>query len=374
MKPDKDWEAQLKDGLFDLPKERWAAMEFDLMRRIRAQETAPEDSLLQRLRRSLGAFLRPLPLATGFACLFLTVSWWFLHQETNEPKLAGLERLERWDNGEVLQSDSSRTWNWTASRCTLTLSGRTRRLAAAQGVRLRLEQGDVRFGVNPRKAGESFVVEFGSCEASVVGTAFSLHYDSSLASAFVEHGKVRIRNASGSEKLLLGGERWNCQESHGTSRPADTAIASDPTTAPAPAQVTKPHRIQTKSDADPEWASLERACLASTARCLEASATYLQSHPVGERSARAGLRWARIAKSRGDLRDAMYALESAAAAQGGDASNEARLEICALQGLQLGKAVQARQNLEALLAQLPAPSPLRARAEQLKAELSADAH
>ena len=373
MKPDKDWEAQLKDGLFDLPKERWAAMEFDLMRRIRAQETAPADSLLQRLRRSLGAFLRPLPLATGFACLFLTMSWWFLHQETNEPKLAGLERLERWDNGEVLQSDSSRTWNWTASRCTLTLSGRTRRLAAAQGVRLRLEQGDVRFGVNPRKVGESFVVEFGSCEASVVGTAFSLHYDSSLASAFVEHGKVRIRNASGSEKLLLGGERWNCQESHGAKRSADTAVATPPSVAQA-SQAKPQQPIQTKSDADPEWSSLERTCSASEARCLEASATYLQSHPIGERSAQVGLRWARIARNRGDLRDAMYALESAAAAQGGNSSYEARLEICALQALQLGKAVQARQNLEDLLAQLPAPSPLRQRAEQLKAELSADAH
>jgi FecR protein len=368
MKPDKDWETQLKDGLFDLPKERWAALEVDLLRRVRAEESVPARPWHLVVLETLKSLLRPAPLAVGLACLLLSVSWWFLHQESTEPKLAAMEQLEHWNNGEVLQSDSSRTWNWTASRCTLTLAGKARRMESAQGVRLRLEQGDVRFGVNPRKPGESFVVEFGACEATVVGTAFSLHYDSASTTASVEHGKVRIKTASGFEKLLLGGQHWNCEEPHATLRRPDSA--------PAPTAVAAPRArpaIQV-ANLDPEWATLEQRCSISEAQCMEASANYLLAHPVGERSAKAGLRWAGIAKKKGDLRDAMYALESAAGAQAGDLSSEARLEICALQGQRLGKIAQARENLEALLTQLPARSPLRLRAEQLRTELSADAH
>ena len=365
MTPERDWEQQLREGQFDLSKERWARLEIDLLRRIREAE-APRLSFAERLANALRAWLRPLPATVTAAAFvaFFSIGWWLWHTPV-PPKLASLETLTTWQSGTRLQTDSLRTWNWAPARCTLALHGTVRRLESPQGVHLRLESGTLRFGVEPRHPGEDFTVEFGNCQASVVGTAFQLRVEDSGAWASVEHGKVRVQTAGGFQKLLLKGDSWSCRE------PARTTSSPTSLVAPPEAAVSKmpPQKMQTKvvpASDDATWNALQMRCQKEGSGCLEALADFLQKHPQGTRAAEAGRRWAGIARRNGDLRDAVYALDLAGAARAGELSQEARLDACSLRIEELHQYREGREALDALIPSLPPNSALRSRAQALR--------
>jgi len=364
MTPERDWEQQLREGQFDLPKERWARLEVDLLRRIREAE-APHPSFAERVANALRTWFRPLPTTVTAAVLvaFFSIGWWLWHAPA-PAKIAGLETLTTWRSGARLQTDSLRTWNWAPARCTLALRGSVRRLESPRGVRLRLESGVLRFGVEPRRPGEDFTVEFGNCQASVVGTAFQLRVEGSGAWASVEHGKVRVQTAGGFQKLLLKGDSWSCRE----PVPGFSSPASLPTP-PEAAASKAPQATPTKAVIAPEdaaWNLLQTHCQKEGSGCLEALAEFLQRHPQGARAAEAGRRWAGIARRNGDLRDAVYALDLAGAARAGELSQEARLDACALRIENLHQYREGRQALDVLIPSLPPNSALRNRAQALR--------
>lgn len=223
----------------------------------------------------------------------------------------------------------------------------------------------MRFGVEPRHPGEDFTVEFGNCQASVVGTAFQLRVEDSGAWASVEHGKVRVQTAGGFQKLLLKGDSWSCRE------PARTTSSPTSLVAPPEAAVSKmpPQKMQTKvvpASDDATWNALQMRCQKEGSGCLEALADFLQKHPQGTRAAEAGRRWAGIARRNGDLRDAVYALDLAGAARAGELSQEARLDACSLRIEELHQYREGREALDALIPSLPPNSALRSRAQALR--------
>lgn len=368
MTSERDWEQQLREGRFDLPKERWARLEIDLLRRIREAE-APRPSFAKRIANALQAWLRPLPATVTAAAFvaFFSIGWWLWHAPA-PAKIASVETLTTWPSGARLQTDSLRTWNWAPARCTLALRGTVRRLESSQGVHLRLESGTLRFGVEPRHPGEDFTIEFGNCQASVVGTAFQLRVEDSGAWASVEHGKVRIQTAGGFQKLLLKGDSWSCREpAHGFPSQTHLPMQRSETT-PSKAALAKAPLKSTVAPDDEAWNGLQARCQKEGSGCLEALADFLQRHPQGTRAAQAGRRWASIARRNGDLRDAVYALDLAGAARAGRLSEEAQLDACALRIEDLHQYREGRQALDALLPSLPPNSALRGRAQALRAQ------
>lgn len=364
MTPEQDWESQLRGLEYDLPKERWARLEVDLLRRIREPEIVP--GRMQRIaawwQRQLGGF-KPAPVAAGFACLFLAMGWWFLRSHENVPVVARLKTLDSWATGAVLHSDTLESMAWTAARCTVSFKGDVRRLASAEGARLRLEKGTVRFGVQPRLAGESFAVEFGDCRATVVGTAFSLQVDSSGSRASVEHGKVRIDGPRGLLGFLTQGQSMVCREGIGSSKGTSTQEAAIKVL-PVPKVSVAPHAVVN----DLEWDALWNGCKAPSDRCLENLADFLRKHPTGEKAAKAAHLWAERAKARGDFRDALYALDLAAHADAGELSFQARLDACTLKAGELHQEAQALKDLDGLLGSLP-DGARKMRATRLRAQL-----
>lgn len=351
MNAEQDWERLLGQTLFDLPKERWAAMEVDLMRRVREPGTA-EVGMLERLGAWWHAWFRPAAVGLSMAGLLISVGWWMLRAPSVSPApLAGVQLLEKWETGELLHSDTLQTLAWGAARCTLSLQGDVRRLESSDGTRLRLEKGSVRFGVEPRRPGEVFSVEFGSCKATVVGTAFTLRVDSAGSWAGVEHGKVKVETGSGWSRFLVKGDGWSCRE---PASPASVRT-EDATAVPAsfPAAVKSVEALPTASKSDLEWDALWEGCRNPSERCLEGLAAYLRLHPTGAKAAQAALLWADRSQQAGDLRDALYALDLAAHAQAGEASFGARLRIVSLKAQELRQKDQAVKELDALIGTLP---------------------
>lgn len=364
MNPERDWESQLRGLEYDLPKERWARLEVDLLRRIREPEAVP--GRMQRIAawwKRTSVWLRPAPVAAGFACLFLAMGWWFLRSHGNVPVVAQLKTLDSWAAGTVLHSDTLEPMAWTAARCTVSLKGDVRRLESPVGARLRLENGSVRFGVQPRHAGEPFVVEFGDCRATVVGTAFSLQVDSSGARASVEHGKVRIDGGRGLLGFLTQGQSMVCRETAGS---AGLPAKRDSAIKPSPASGALAAPLSARDDS--EWEALWNGCKTPSDRCLEDLSTYLRRHPTGEKAAKAASLWAERAKARGDFRDALYALDLAAHAGAGELSFQARLDACVLKARELHQETQAIKDVDALLGSLPEGA-RKVRAAQLRAQL-----
>jgi len=365
MTPEQDWESQLRRLEYDLPKERWARLEVDLLRRIREPEVVPG-----RMRRIAAwwerqfAMLKPVPVAAGFACLFLALGWWYLRGHENAPVVARMKTLDNWVPGAVLHSDTLETLAWAAVRCTVSLQGDIRRLESAEGARLRLENGAVRFGVQARRVGETFVVEFGDCRATVVGTAFSLRVDSSGSKASVEHGKVRIDGAKGLLGFLTQGQSMTCRDGLGTSALPVKRDSGIVRAEPA----TKIAATASKTAGDPEWDAMWNGCRMPSDRCLEELTGYLRKHPAGEKAAKAALLWAERAKGRGDFRDALYALDLAAHADAGELSFQARLDACTLKARELHQEAQALKDLDGLLGSLP-DGARKARATTLREQL-----
>jgi hypothetical protein len=369
MKPEQDWEDALRQGLYDLPKERWARLEADLVRRIR--EPASEPGWRERLAGLWrGIFASPVrvSLAGGMASLFLAMGWWYLHEHRTPAPLASLPILERWEPGTVLHSDTLRTLAWNAARCTLSLQGDIRRVDGTQGAHLRLEKGRVRFGVQPRKLGEVFAVEFGQCRATVVGTAFTLSVDSTGSQASVEHGKVKVETASGWRRYLTKGESWSCREPEGQ---AEAAPAVQKSASPAASVPPRPVALAavTPSADDVEWARLQKLCAGTAPGCVEGLAAWLEKRPEGVRSGQAALLWADRSQAVGDFRDALYALDLAANARAGEISFQARLRSCTLKARELKQTDLALKELDALLATLPEGT-RRTQARQLRETLA----
>jgi hypothetical protein len=233
------------------------------------------------------------------------------------------------------------------------------------GQRLRLEKGRIRFGVQPRRPNEVFSVEFGSCKATVVGTAFTLQVDSLGAIASVEHGKVRIDALSGLSRLLTQGQSLSCRDL--TQGPVHKNDAVEPIATPKPPVpvVAVPSSLE-----EQEWERLWSGCKQPSEKCTESLAAYLQSHPTGERAGKCAQLWADRSMARGDYRDALYALDLAAHANAGELSFKARLKACSIKAMELNQASQALKDLDALLVGLP-EGVRKSAAMQLRADLVA---
>lgn len=368
MKAEQDWERLLGETLFDLPKERWAALEVDLMRRVR-EPVAVKAGWLERLGVWWHVSFRQAVAGMAMAGLMISVGWWMLRAPMAVPAVqAGIQRLEHWGAGEVLHSDTLKTLAWGGARCTLSLQGDVRRLESSEGTRLRLEKGSVRFGVEPRRPGEVFSVEFGSCKATVVGTAFTLRVDSAGSWAGVEHGKVKVETGSGWSRFLIQGESWSCREpvaSAPVSLDSSTHAVKEPT-----ASVGRIGEMSASKN-DLEWNALWDGCKNPSDRCLEGLAAYLRLHPTGAKAAQAALLWADRSQQAGDLRDALYALDLAAHAQAGEVSFGARLRIASLKARELHQKEQAIKELDALIGSL-AEGEQRSKALRLRQELGGE--
>lgn len=370
MKAEQDWERLLGETLYDLPKERWAALEVDLMRRVR-EPVAVKVGWMERLGDWWHASFRPVAVGMAMATLLISVGWWMLRAPASAPaEQAGIQRLEHWGAGEVLHSDTLKTLAWGGARCTLSLQGDVRRLESSEGTRLRLEKGSVRFGVEPRRPGEVFSVEFGSCKATVVGTAFTLRVDSAGSWAGVEHGKVKVETAAGWSRFLVKGEEWSCREPAAVvSNSSDSSgrVVKEPM-----ADVVRPaSKARALSKDDPEWNALWEGCRIPSDRCLEGLADYLRLHPTGDKAAQAALLWADRSQQAGDLRDALYALDLAAHAQAGEASFGARLRIVSLKARELRQKDQAIKELDALIGSL-SEGDRKSKAMRLRQELGGE--
>jgi hypothetical protein len=367
MMSERDWEAELGQREFDFAKERWARLEVDLMRRIREPVTAPtwRERLVARVRE-WSAWLRPAPVAAGLASLFLSLAWWTLREHKAPVTMVAMEEIHGWQAGEILHSDTLKIMNWIAARCTLALEGDVMRLADGKGEHLRLEKGRIRLAVHPRAEGEVLDVEFGQCKATVVGTAFTLQVDSLGSKAWVEHGKVRV-DGPGWSRFLTQGQSLVC----GDLQVAGPTLIREPLADSTPVVASKPSpSVKRAPSSDREWDELWSRCRTPSEKCTEALATYLQTHPKGERAAKAAGLWADRSLARGDFRDALYALDLAAQADAGELSFQARLKACTVKARDLQQTNQALKELDQLLESLPEGA-RRTRALQLRTEFAA---
>ncbi|MDC6171156.1 FecR family protein, partial [Paucibacter sp. XJ19-41] len=108
-----------------------------------------------------------------------------------------------------LDADSELQWRWHA------------------GLRqARLLRGAAYFAVRP-DADRPFVVQVGACSVRVLGTAFAVDYDGRRLAVAVEHGRVRVSDAQGRQRELLGGQRLRLDAESGLAGAELEAVARE---------------------------------------------------------------------------------------------------------------------------------------------------
>lgn len=108
-----------------------------------------------------------------------------------------------------LDADSELQWRWH------------------KGLRqARLLRGAAFFAVQP-DAERPFVVQAGACSVRVLGTAFAVDYDGRRVSVAVEHGRVRVSDAQGRRRELVGGQRLRWDAESGLAGAELEAVAHD---------------------------------------------------------------------------------------------------------------------------------------------------
>lgn len=373
MNATRDWETVLKQSQFDLPQARWDALEARLRERIRQDVAAPAPVAPSWTER-FGEFveraqewLAPAParwaLAGSCALVLVAGALWLRPVATEQAVATGFH----WEQGQVLTTADSMTWNWETGRSTITLRQGSMQLEhdSAGQVAIRLDEGAATFHVEHRRSAESFKVSFGACRIEVVGTAFTISRDPQAASARVLEGRVRFVG-EGRDVFLDAGQELSCERPSGVA-PVSAAPESvgAPTPSAAPLVAGKPDRLP--SSADRAWSEMEALCATSTESCTEARADFVRRHGSDHRSPAIAWSWGQTAREAGQLRDALFAWDVAARAH----DRLGFRAILAASELRLGEfseASRAAKDLDALIPRLVEGSTLWTRAWTLRRE------
>lgn len=367
-----DWEKVLQDSRFDLPQERWDALEARLRQAIRQDLAAPAvevaaptwaESWTDLLDR-LADWLAPAParwaLGGSFALALLAGALW-LRPTSSAPVVA---EAFRWEPGQVLTTADSTTWDWSEGRSTITLRQGSMRLEkdSAGQVAIRVDHGSATFQVEHRSPSESFHVAFGACRIEVVGTAFTISRDSLGASAKVLEGRVRFVG-EGRDAYLDAGQELSCTRPSGA---VAASVSPEPVAKPVVAAATVPAPSR-PSAADLAWTDMEAACRGSVEGCTDARADFVRKHGNDPRAPAIAWAWGQTARDAGQPRDALFAWDVAArshdrlGAKAVVAASELRLG-------DLSEAPRAAKDLDALIPRLEVGSTLWTRAWTLRRE------
>lgn len=373
MNATKDWEKVLKQSQFDLPQARWDALEARLRQRIREDVAVPSPvgaSWTERLAdfvERAQEWLAPAParwaLGGSFALIVVAGVLWLRPVAPEQTVAEGF----RWEQGQVLATTDSMTWNWETGRSTITLRQGSMRLEhdSAGQVAIRLDEGAATFHVDHRRSAESFKVAFGACRIEVVGTAFTISRDSLSASARVIEGRVRFVG-EGRDVFLDAGQELSCEPASGFA-PVSATPESVGTPPPSAALPAAGRSDRLPSPADRAWSEMEALCATSTEACTEARADFVRKHGSDHRSPTIAWTWGQAARDAGQLRDALFAWDVAARAP----ERLGFRAILAGSELRLGEfseAYRAAKDLDALIPRLEVGSTLWTRAWTLRRE------
>jgi len=368
------WEDILKESRFDLPQERWEAMEARLRQQIRedrapAVAKAPEISLASRLRillDDLSDWLSPAPVrwagAGALALVALGLGLWVRPHGTVQA-IASHEL--QWAPGQTLEAVGRMDWDWTSGRSRISLQDGAMALETDSDgqIRIQVARGTASFQVDHRAAGESFHVGFSACRIEVVGTAFTIRADSALSSASVEEGRVRFLGP-GIDRFLDAGQELSCAAPHRGAHAAPESVPA-PAAAPQTTPSKRPQAVAGPSEADIAFEKIAALCHAEGTTCTEARADFVRRFPSDSRAAELGWAWGESAKAAGDLRDALFAWDVASRS---DKRIGLRATLAAVE-LRLGSlpdAERAAKDLDRILPRLEPGSTLWLRAWTLR--------
>jgi len=368
-----DWESVLKNVQFDLPPQRWEALEAGLRQRIRddraslaVAESAP--TLRERLQDALerlGDWFAPAPArwaaAGGLAILVLGTALWLRPGDPARTAAAGFQ----WQPGQTLQATGVREWDWPSGRSRISLRDGAVRLEgdSAGHVRIQVARGEATFHVQHRAAGETFQVGFGSCRIEVVGTTFTISADSLGSSARVVEGRVRFVG-EGRDAFLDAGQELSCSRPTGPAAPpaATAAPATVPVRPSAPEVARAP---APPSEADLAYLKLSRTCQNPSEACTEARADFVHRFGSDSRAPEIAWAWGQTSRAAGDVRDALFAWDVASRSRS-PLGLRATLAACELRLGALPDADRAARDLDAVLGGLEPGSTLWVRAWSLR--------
>lgn len=367
-----DWESVLKNTQFDLPPQRWEALEARLRQSIRDDRASfatagPTRPLGERFRDALerlGDWFAPAPArwaaAGGFAILVLGTALWLRPAAPVRTAAAGFQ----WQPGQTLQATGVREWDWASGRSHISLRDGAVRLEgdSAGHVRIQVARGEATFHVQHREAGETFQVAFGSCRIEVVGTTFTISADSLESSARVVEGRVRFVG-EGRDAFLDAGQELSC------SRPVGPIAVPAATAAPATKSVHPPApeaaAAPAPSEADLAYLKLSRTCQNPSSACTEARADFVHRHGSDPRAPEIAWAWGRTARADGDVRDALFAWDVASRSRT-PLGIRATLAACELRLGAIPDADRAARDLDAVLGGLEPGSTIWVRAWSLR--------
>ncbi|MCB9496860.1 MAG: FecR domain-containing protein [Fibrobacteria bacterium] len=376
MSTQPNWETVLKESRFDLPRERWDALEARLRERIRqdAALSAPSPSPWERVSEAwtwiLGAF-EPAPvrwgMAGGLAVALFATAILFHGPQTS----SALASSFQWKAGDVLDAQGVRDIRWEDARVSMHLDQARLRLEEDRSgkIRLRLESGTAAFQVDHRTAEESFQVAFDACHIEVVGTAFTIRLDSLQSSATVTEGRVRFVGPD-RQSFLDAGQSLSCYAQAGPLPPSPLDTASTlPVTSPLPSSPSRSETSRpapaTSTPADLAFQALAKSCLHPGSACTEARADFVRRFPEDARSPEVAWLWGESAKADGDVRDALFAWDVASRSQG-RVGTRALLAASEIRLVHLADAKRAARDLDRALASLDPGSTLWIRAWSLR--------
>lgn len=373
-----NWEDILRSSRFDLPQERWDAMESRLRQRIREDRAATaakaaRPSLSDRLRETfdaLSSWIAPAPVrwagagALGLLVLGSGIALW---NRSESPALTSSTQELRWNPGETLEAVGQQEWEWAAGRSQISLrDGEMHLERASDGeIRIHVERGTASFQVDHRSKSESFHVGFGACHIEVVGTRFTIAVDSATSTASVQDGRVRFLGP-GRDRLLEAGQELSCTPPAAAAPPSPArSTAPGPAARPASSKSADPKLVATPSAADLAFEKLQLLCRSSGATCTEARADFVRRFPSDDRAIELGWEWGQAARVAGDFRDALFAWDVAARSTR-RIGVRATIAAAELRLSELPDARRASQDLDRILPALEAGSTMWVRAWTLR--------
>jgi len=324
-----NWEEVLKASRFDLPQERWDALEAGLRQRIRQDvATASTENLkpsfgdrFEDLLDRFSEWLSPTPVrwAAGLGALALVAVGGALWLRPG-PAIQTASSSFQWMPGQTLEAVGMKEWDWAQGRSHIAIQDGAIHLDrdSAGHVEIQVARGSATFHVEHRNPQESFHVGFGACHIEVVGTTFTISADSLESSAQVIEGRVRFVGA-GRDQFLDAGQKLSCSPRTGTGPmivPVDSSLA-----APLPVPVARSTKtvqspVRTVAPVDQAFQNFDILCQSNGSTCTEARADFVRKFPADPRTPEVAWAWGQSARTAGDLRDALFALDVAAKSTG----------------------------------------------------------
>lgn len=209
---------------------REARAELERLRAMAAAmpAAAPDAVRARRLRASImGAALmgdtprraRPTTIFAAAACLSVLVAagaWAQRRAHVASPPAAVVRTTTAADARRVELGGAGTLWPAPDARVLVRSAGRD--------TRIELWQGEITVQVNPRRAGERFVVQLSDAEVEVHGTRFVVAADAGrLARVDVVEGVVAVRHAGDPERFLAAGAHLILPQAPDAPAPVEAA-------------------------------------------------------------------------------------------------------------------------------------------------------